>query len=122
VRLELWTSGRAGRPAALERGLGHLAAAGDDPAELSADWDAAASLSTLGAPRAQRAAWEGAGALVARLRAGREAFGQDWAVVAAPAEAAAALGSTVRPRLQLHRLPPGLEEFWDDERPWEAEG
>jgi alkanesulfonate monooxygenase SsuD/methylene tetrahydromethanopterin reductase-like flavin-dependent oxidoreductase (luciferase family) len=120
VRLELWTSGPAGRPAALERGLGHLAAAGDDPAALAAGWDAAASPATLGAPRAQRAAWEGAGALVARLRAGREAFGQDWAVVGAPAGAAAELGSLVRPRVQLHDLPPGLEEFWDAERPWEA--
>ena len=118
ARLELWTAGAAGRPAALERGLGHLADAGDDPAGLASDWNTAASPATLGAPRARRAAWEGAGALVARLREGREAFGQDWAVVAAPPEAAAALGSVVRPRVQLHRLPPGLEEFWDGERPW----
>ena len=56
---------------------------------------------------------------MARLRDGREAFGQDWAAVAAPVEAAGELGSIVRPRVQLHRLPPGLEEFWDAERPWE---
>jgi hypothetical protein len=64
--------------------------------------------------------WEGAAPLVARLRAGREAFGQDWACVAAPAEAAAEIGSVVRPRVQIERLTPGLEEFWDAERPWDA--
>ena len=46
-------------------------------------------------------------------------FGQDWAVVRAPLDAVAELGAIVRPRVQLDRLPPGLEEFWDDERPWE---
>ena len=37
----------------------------------------------------------------------------------APLAAAAELGAVVRPRVQIDRLPPGLEEFWDDERPWE---
>jgi alkanesulfonate monooxygenase SsuD/methylene tetrahydromethanopterin reductase-like flavin-dependent oxidoreductase (luciferase family) len=120
VRLELWTSGADGRPAALERGLGHLAGPEDDPGVLGAEWEAAASPATVGAPRAQRSPWEGAETLVARLRAGRERFGQDWAVVAAPAGAATELGSLVRPRVQLHDLPPGLEEFWDAERPWAA--
>jgi len=119
VRLELWTSGAAGRRAALERGLGHLADVGDDPVALAADWVEAASPATLGAPRARRATWEGARALVTRLREGREAFDQDWAVVAGPVEAAAELGSVVRPRVQLHRLPPGLEAFWDAEQPWD---
>jgi alkanesulfonate monooxygenase SsuD/methylene tetrahydromethanopterin reductase-like flavin-dependent oxidoreductase (luciferase family) len=119
ARLELWTSGPAGRPAALERGLGHLADTDDEPSTLAADWEAAASPATYGAPRARRSAWEGVDALAAQLREGRESFGQDWAVVSAPAEAAGALGSVVRPRIQLHRLPPGLEGFWDAERPWE---
>jgi alkanesulfonate monooxygenase SsuD/methylene tetrahydromethanopterin reductase-like flavin-dependent oxidoreductase (luciferase family) len=120
VRLELWTSGAAGRAVALERSLGHLADAGDDSASLAADWAAAdRSAATLGAPRGRREAWRGPSQLVTRLRAGRESFGQDWAAVAAPVDAAAELGSIVRPRLQLHRLPPGLEEFWDAERPWD---
>jgi alkanesulfonate monooxygenase SsuD/methylene tetrahydromethanopterin reductase-like flavin-dependent oxidoreductase (luciferase family) len=118
ARLELWTAGAAARTAALVRGLGHLADAADDPAALAADW-AAASEASLGAPRARREAWVGADALVARLRDGRETFDQDWAVVAAPVAAAGEIGSLVRPRLQLHRLPPGLEEFWDAERPWD---
>ena len=55
-----------------------------------------------------------------RLREGREAFGQDWAcVVAPPSRRLDELGSLVRPRVQLHALTPGLEEFWDAERPWE---
>jgi alkanesulfonate monooxygenase SsuD/methylene tetrahydromethanopterin reductase-like flavin-dependent oxidoreductase (luciferase family) len=119
ARLELWTAGAAGRAAALGRALGHLADTEDDTAELAAAWrEAGSSPATLGAPRARREAWTGAAALVERLRGGRAAFGQDWVVVAAPAAAAAELGSIVRPRVQLHRLPPGLEPFWDAERPW----
>jgi alkanesulfonate monooxygenase SsuD/methylene tetrahydromethanopterin reductase-like flavin-dependent oxidoreductase (luciferase family) len=120
ARLELWTAGAAGRAAALERALGYLADADDDADQLAAAWrDASSAPATLGAPRARREAWTGAAALVERLREGRASFGQDWAVVAAPAATAADLGSVVRPRVQLHRLPPGLEAFWDDERPWE---
>ena len=68
---------------------------------------------------ARRERWDGAAALVARLREGRASFGQDWAVVRAPVAAAVELGAVVRPRVQIDRLPTGLEEFWDDERPWE---
>ena len=120
VRLEVWGAGAAARAAALDRALGHLADADDDPAALGEAWRAAETPASIGAPRAARAPWDGAAALVARLRAGREAFGQDWACVAAPAEAAGEIGSIVRPRVQIDRLTPGLEEFWDAERPWEA--
>ena len=119
ARLELWTSGAAGRAVALERALGHLADAGDDAEALAAAWhEAAAAPAALGAPRARREAWAEAAGLVARLREGRESFGQEWAVVAAPVEAAGKLGSIVRPRVQMHRLSPGLEQFWDREQPW----
>jgi alkanesulfonate monooxygenase SsuD/methylene tetrahydromethanopterin reductase-like flavin-dependent oxidoreductase (luciferase family) len=111
-RLELWTSGAAARAVGAPRGLGHLL----DDAEPWVDDDGPAS---LGAPRARRERWDGAAALVARLREGREGFGQDWAVVRAPLDAAVELGAVVRPRVQIDRLPPGLEEFWDGERPWE---
>ena len=121
-RLEVWGAG-PGRSEALERALGHLADEGDDPAELGRAWAAAeASPASIGAPRGRRERWSGAAGLVERLRRGRAAFGQDWAAVAAPPEAAAEIGSLVRPRVQLHRLTPGLEEFWDEERPWERGG
>lgn len=110
-RLELWTSG-AGRREGARRGLGHLLAEGEE-------WVADDSPASLGAPRARRERWDSAAALVARLREGREAFGQDWAVVRAPLDAVAELGAIVRPRVQLDRLPPGLEDFWDEELPWE---
>jgi len=107
VRLELWGSG-AGRDAALERGLGHLADPDADPAELAAAHEAAGP-AALGAPRARRETLGDPDALVARLRAGREAFGQDWAVVTGDAHV---LGTRVRPRVQLHRYNPKLEELW----------
>lgn len=110
-RLELWTAG-AGRTEGARRGLGHLLGFGEE-------WLADEEPASLGAPRARRERWDSAAALVARLREGREAFGQDWAVVRAPLGAVAELGAIVRPRVQLDRLPPGLEEFWDEDRPWE---
>jgi len=114
VRLELWGSG-AGRDAALERGLGYLAEHDADPAELATAFDrAAASLgpAAIGAPRARRDTLADPEVLVGRLRAGRAAFGQDWAVVRGGPALAATLGTHVRPRVQLHRLNPALEELW----------
>ena len=111
-RLELWTAGASARGEGARRGLGHLLES--EEAWLPDDLPA-----SLGAPRARREPWVGAGALLARLREGRETFGQDWAAVRAPLAAVRELGTVVRPRIQLDRLPPGLEEFWDDERPWE---
>jgi hypothetical protein len=107
VRLELWGS-RSGRDAALARGLGYLADTDADPAELAAAHEAAGPAG-LGAPRARRETLADPDALVARLRDGREAFGQDWAVVTGDADV---LGTCVRPRVQLHRLNPKLEELW----------
>jgi alkanesulfonate monooxygenase SsuD/methylene tetrahydromethanopterin reductase-like flavin-dependent oxidoreductase (luciferase family) len=118
-RLEVWGAGQ-GRDAALDRALGHLADPDDDPAELARAWARAeTSPATIGAPRGRREPWLDAADLLGRLRHGRAAFGQDWACVAAPPRAAREIGSLVRPRVQLHRLTPGLEEFWDEERPWE---
>jgi alkanesulfonate monooxygenase SsuD/methylene tetrahydromethanopterin reductase-like flavin-dependent oxidoreductase (luciferase family) len=62
-----------------------------------------------------REGWTDSRSLVERLRRTRP----EWVAVAAPVEAARELGSIVRPRVQMHRLSPGLEEFWDAERPWE---
>lgn len=115
-RLELWGAG-AGREHALRRGLGYLADSDADLSELGDAWRAAES--SLGAPaltaaRARHAAVGDPERLVATLRAGREAFGQSWAVVRAPASGTRALGARVRPRVQLESLPEGLERFWDE--------
>jgi alkanesulfonate monooxygenase SsuD/methylene tetrahydromethanopterin reductase-like flavin-dependent oxidoreductase (luciferase family) len=115
VRLEIWGAG-AGRDAALERGLGYLADADVDPEELGRAHQRAATAlgpAAIGAPRARRESLGDSAALVARLRAGREAFGQDWAVVDGGSEEATALGTEVRPRVQLHRLNPAIERLWE---------
>jgi alkanesulfonate monooxygenase SsuD/methylene tetrahydromethanopterin reductase-like flavin-dependent oxidoreductase (luciferase family) len=115
-RLEVWGAGE-GREAALARGLGYLAGADDAPSDLGAAWDRAAAAlgpAGIGAARARRERWDDdPAALVARLRAGREAFGQSWAVVRAPGAAALAISRLVRPRVQSDRLPDGLEAHWD---------
>lgn len=111
-RLELWSTHAEG---AMSRGLGHVADADADPVRLGDAWAHAEErhgAALVGAPRARREAWAGPGALLERLREGRRAFGQDWAVVSASARDAAPIGSEVRPRIQLDELPPGLEEHW----------
>ncbi|HTU28306.1 MAG TPA: LLM class flavin-dependent oxidoreductase [Solirubrobacteraceae bacterium] len=115
VRPEIWGSG-SGRSAALQRGLGYLADADADPGELGLAHERAAEAlgpAAIGAPRARRETLSDADSLVTRLRAGREAFGQDWAVVGGGSAEAAALGTQVRPRVQLHRLNPVLERLWE---------
>jgi hypothetical protein len=112
-RLQVWTSGGDGPDP--RRGLGHLACADADPAALGARWAAAEEAlgpALVGTPRARRHRYGDPGALVEQLRAGRRAFGQDWAVVRAPARAAVEIGRRVRPRVQLDRLPEGLEAHW----------
>jgi alkanesulfonate monooxygenase SsuD/methylene tetrahydromethanopterin reductase-like flavin-dependent oxidoreductase (luciferase family) len=115
-RLEVWGAGAA-REAALARGLGFLAAEGDDPGALGAAWERAAAAlgpAAIGAARARRERYDGdPPGLVARLRAGRAAFGQSWAVVAAPPAAALEISRRVRPRVQSDALPEGLEAHWD---------
>jgi alkanesulfonate monooxygenase SsuD/methylene tetrahydromethanopterin reductase-like flavin-dependent oxidoreductase (luciferase family) len=104
-RLELWTAGESPDP---HRALGHLAAA--SPGAGWARAEASLGRALIGVPRARRHVF-GSG-LVEELLAGRAGFGQDWAVVRASAADAAAIGTEVRPRVQLDRLPEGLEAHW----------
>jgi alkanesulfonate monooxygenase SsuD/methylene tetrahydromethanopterin reductase-like flavin-dependent oxidoreductase (luciferase family) len=116
TQLALWASGD-GVAEGAARGLGVLA---DPDAEDEAVARAVTSARPVpGAPCGRCERWTDAPSLVARLRAGREAFGQDWAAVLAPDEAVEAIGALVRPRVQLDRLTPGLEAFWDEARPWQ---
>jgi alkanesulfonate monooxygenase SsuD/methylene tetrahydromethanopterin reductase-like flavin-dependent oxidoreductase (luciferase family) len=66
----------------------------------------------IGVPRARYERLHGPAELIARLRDGRARFGQDWAIVRAPAREARRIGSEVRPHVQLAALPPGLEAHW----------
>ncbi len=132
-RLELWTAGEWPDET---RALGHLAPAPRDavrdltsaprdaapdlaPAprdaapDLAAGWaraEAAVGPALIGAPRARRHRFSPR--LVDELRAGRAAFGQDWAVVRAAAADAVGIGADVRPLVQLDRLPAGIEAHW----------
>jgi alkanesulfonate monooxygenase SsuD/methylene tetrahydromethanopterin reductase-like flavin-dependent oxidoreductase (luciferase family) len=110
-RVELWTAWEWPDDA---RALGHLAAApGDGTAALAAAWaraERALGPALIGAPRARR--HDFSPRLVDELRAGREAFGQDWAVVRGTAADAARIGADVRPLVQLDRLPAGIEAHW----------
>ena len=114
ARLEIWGGG-SGAAAAIARGIGALV---DDaePAALYADAERVLGPALIGAPRARRDRFDEAAALTGRLLAGRAAFGQDWAIVAATSAQAAELGVDVRPRVQLDRLPAGLERLWHDHR------
>jgi len=118
ARLEIWGAGE-GAAAAIARGLGALVAE-PEPAgvylEAEQTLGSALGPALIGAPRARRDRFDSAAALTDRLLAGRAAFGQDWAVVAATPQQAPELGVDVRPRVQLERLPAGLERLWHDHR------
>jgi alkanesulfonate monooxygenase SsuD/methylene tetrahydromethanopterin reductase-like flavin-dependent oxidoreductase (luciferase family) len=114
ARLEVWGTG-GGAAEAVGRGLGYVAAVDDDPSALAAVYAGAQARlgpALIGAPRGRCEILRSADDLVARLLAGRAAFGQDWAIVSATARDAALLGSLVRPRVQLDALPAGLERHW----------
>ena len=107
-RLELWTAGKTPDG---ERALGHLA--GTDLNGLGEAWaraERALGPALIGVPRARR--HDFSPRLIEELRAGRAAFGQDWAVVRATAAEAIRIGADVRPLVQLDRLPPGIEAHW----------
>jgi alkanesulfonate monooxygenase SsuD/methylene tetrahydromethanopterin reductase-like flavin-dependent oxidoreductase (luciferase family) len=114
--LPVWGTGN-GRGPALERGLGHLADSEDPGVELGAAYARASSSlgpASIGAPRARREALDsGPEALIDRLLAGREQFGQDWAVVYGGPDEAAVIGRQVRPRVQLEHLHPSLIALWE---------
>ncbi len=112
----VWGAGGA-LDVVLERGLGHLADAGAAADPLGGAHERAARAlgpAAIGAPRARRESLDdGVEVLVARLLAGRDSFGQDWAVVAGGPEEASVLGRRVRPRVQLERLHPSLVALWE---------
>lgn len=111
-RLEVWGCGPLAW-GALERGLGHVASPEQSLEQVAERWGAVeAQPFAIGAPRARRHRFAAAAELREELLAGRQAFGQDWAIVAGDAAVAAAVGREVRPHVQLDALPSGLADFW----------
>lgn len=128
--LPIWIAGPVGRSEALERGFGVLADSGEDVAELGSWWAAAATAAPGRVRRMRRAmVWEPpvvAGRLdvtaaVDDLRRRQAAIGLDVVIVRPAAGVdidtlAADLATEVRPRVQLDRLPPGLDDHWTAHR------
>jgi alkanesulfonate monooxygenase SsuD/methylene tetrahydromethanopterin reductase-like flavin-dependent oxidoreductase (luciferase family) len=123
----VWLCGSAGPAVAREAALAFVTVA-DDAGE---SWRSLERALGLGAARLRRPALipialddRGeleAGRLVASLRREQEAWGMDVAILALPGGLEAgvrermlrAIAADVRPRLQLDRLPAGLERHWD---------
>ena len=120
VRLEVWGAGAEPRAAALDRALGHLADADDDPAALGEAWRTAETPASIGAPRAAPRA-------LGRRRRGRRPAPRGAGGVRPGLGVALRLGGggggdrlRSSARVQIDSSHPGLEEFWDAERPWDA--
>ena len=127
LELPLWVQGTAGRAATTERALGVVFDAAETATDATAWWATTAAQPAL-ARRMRRAAhWVApmvAGELavdaaVAELRAWQRAVDLDLVVAAAEMTSVAARHALmdapmreVRPRVQLDRYPPGLEEHW----------
>ena len=128
--LPVWLSGPGAPTVARERGLPHVAAAGDDPDLIAAAWSAteealgavAARLRRVGSFRLDASAVGDFDddRLVASLLAARRAWGLDTAILrpgaelddAARGRIVARLATRVRPRVLMHELPAGLEAHW----------
>jgi hypothetical protein len=126
----LWLSGPAAPAVAGSAGVAFVA----DLGRAREDWDLLERELGLAAWRLRRPALlpvevdeEGeldVSGLVESLRREQTAWGLDVAILELPAELAPvareralrAIAVAVRPRLQIDRLPPGLEQHWDEER------
>lgn len=108
LELPIWVTGTVGRPVAASRGIPFV------------DSDGTGHAAGRVRPALRRIAVDDPDATVAALRAERDDWGLDVAVLELPpglsaAERSRALRSIahhVRPRLQLDRLPPGLDRYW----------
>lgn len=114
ARLEIWATGEEPDAVACH-GIGGLAGADADTRELGRRWSGVDERcgAVLGVPRGRRHAWRGPVELHRELLVGRRDFGQDWAVVSGGPEIARDVGRLVRPRVQLHALPRGLDAHWE---------
>jgi hypothetical protein len=107
-RLEVWCAGPT-ELVAHDRGLGYLADLGSD---ITAPGSGPAAIGTPRARRITPAPWP---QMVDELKRGRDVIDQDWAVIVGVASDVKKIGRQVRPRVQLERLPLGLEDLWAGE-------
>lgn len=124
----LWLDGDGSAEIAAEYGLSVLTGEEESGAEAWADLDARLGRAALRLRRPGLRAWdptaEDATELARRLARERDDWGLDTALLRLAPDPGtddwrrrvAELAHVVRPRVQLHRLPDGLEDFWDRER------
>ncbi|GLX11121.1 LLM class flavin-dependent oxidoreductase [Microbispora sp. NBRC 16548] len=130
LHAELWLHGLAGTACAARFGLPLIAAVEDTAPDVSTAWERVTASLGDAAMRMRRAAFRplagdgvaDAASLVSALRAERDLWGMDTVIVRLPGatdtgdwgRALQTLAGYAGPRLQLDRLPSGLEEFWDE--------
>lgn len=130
LELPIWLTGPHAAEVAVERCLTFVGAAADPTQELAEAWRHAASRLGPAVNRLRRVAIRDVPidpsgafddeALVRRMRADQRDWGMDVALVRLPSDATfgareravGGLAAQVVPRLQLDRLPPGLEAYW----------
>jgi hypothetical protein len=114
----LWLYGTAGAGCAARYGLSLIAVAEDTVAPAVQAWrriDSSLGAASLQLRRAAVRTWTGVDHLVRQLHGERKEWGLDTVLVrpcGERTEVVRALAQQVRPRVQLDRLPVGLEEFW----------
>lgn len=130
LELPIWLGGSGAPSVARERGLVHLSELGETADAAEAAWAATDERLGPAARRLRRPAVRAVDAapdgtidddrLVNRLRAERDRWGLDVAILRLPpglddharARAIDQIARRVRPRVQLDRLPDGLEDHW----------
>lgn len=130
LELPVWLTGSAAADVARERCLTFVGSVDDTAPVMAERWQQAEVRLALAVRRLRRVAFrilqtDATGsfnddAVVAQLRDDQQAWGMDVVLVRLPAEVGLAarlrtvgeLATKVVPRVQLDRLPPGLEEYW----------
>jgi len=130
LELPIWLSGPQAAPVARDRGLTFVGSADDSTDVLAREWQRTEARLSLASSRLRRVAVrvltpDSTGsiddeAVVERLRADQHAWGMDIVLVQLPTVTPVdarlrtldQLAARVIPRVQLDRLPPGLEQYW----------